>query len=124
MNPIPPPPPPYRVVIAGSRGINDYAALEAAVRASGFYIVEVVSGAARGVDQLGERWATQHGVPVKRFPAHWDTLGQVAGRIRNSQMAEYADALIALWDRCSPGTAHMIEAMQYRGKPFHVAYHL
>lgn len=32
-------------------------------------------------------------------------------------MAGYADALIAIWDGKSRGTAHMIETMKKLGKP-------
>ena len=46
-----------KVIIAGSRGVEDYALVEEAVKQSGFDITEVVSGTARGVDLLGEHWA-------------------------------------------------------------------
>lgn len=56
-------------------------------------IGEVVSGCARGADSEGEAWAASRGVPVKRFPADWQTHGRAAGMLRNAQMAAYADAL-------------------------------
>lgn len=97
-----------KTIIAGSRTITDFATLTAAIRESGFEITEVVSGGARGADALGEKWADLIGVPVRRFPADWDTYGRSAGMIRNREMAEYGEALIALWDGKSKGTAHMI----------------
>ena len=97
-----------RVIIAGSRGITDYEEVKKAVNASGFNITEVVSGKARGVDTLGEQWADENGIPVKPFPAKWGR-GMNAGHIRNGEMAEYAHALIALWDGKSTGTADMIK---------------
>lgn len=77
--------------------------VRAAVDASGFRITEVVSGVAHGVDKLGERWAQAHKIPVKQFPAQWNKYGNAAGPIRNREMAEYADALIAVWDGQSRG---------------------
>ena len=96
-------------------------AIETAVAGSGFEITEVVSGTARGIDTLGEMWAAENRLPVKRFHPKWHgPLGQVnkrAGFDRNEQMANYADALIAIWDGQSRGTKHMIEAMKQRNKP-------
>lgn len=104
-----------KTIIAGSRDITSYSAVELAVLASGFDVTEVVSGTARGVDRNGELWATATGVPIKRFPADWKRYGVRAGLIRNKEMAAYADALIAVWDGQSSGTAHMIKSAQARG---------
>lgn len=98
-----------RTIIAGSRGINDINEVRTAVNASGFKIKEVVSGRARGVDRLGERWADEHGIPKKYFPADWEQYGLRAGHFRNEEMAEYAEALIAIWDGLSSGSRDMIE---------------
>lgn len=104
-----------KTIIAGSRTITDYAAIEAAVTASGFTITQVVSGCARGVDRLGEQWGYAHDVPIARFPADWKRYGRQAGPLRNNEMAVYADALIAVWDGESIGTKHMISAAHARG---------
>jgi hypothetical protein len=104
-----------RTIIAGSRSITDYRAVCDAVTESCFDITTVVSGTARGVDKLGERWARAHGVPVDRYPAQWDRDGKAAGYKRNTVMAILADALIALWDGKSRGTKHMIDEATRRG---------
>lgn len=98
-----------KTIIAGMRDFHDYNSLLIAVARSGRVITEVVSGCAKGVDALGEKWGHDHCVPVKKFPADWDKHGKAAGPIRNRQMAEYADALIAIWDGKSRGTKNMIE---------------
>ena len=49
------------------------------------------------------------------MPAKWDKHGNSAGMIRNSQMADYADGLIALWDGESRGTKNMIETASKNG---------
>src|SRR4051812_27973920 len=86
-----------KTVIAGSRGITNYSVVEAAVEHSGFTITQVVSGAAKGVDSLGEEYARRHRIPVNKNPADWSRFGRSAGPKRNKQMAEDADALIAVW---------------------------
>jgi hypothetical protein len=82
-------------------------------------ITEIVSGAARGIDSLGERWAEYRPdpIPVKQFPADWDTHGKAAGPIRNRAMADYADALLVVWDGKSRGTKNMLDHVYRLKKP-------
>jgi RES domain-containing protein len=103
-----------RVIIAGSRTITDMREVEAAIRESWFDITEVVCGDARGVDSLGMEWAWRDSIPVKHFPADWNRFGKSAGYKRNVQMAEYAEALIAVTTG-SRGTQHMIDIATARG---------
>lgn len=103
-----------KVIIAGSRDIEDYELVKRAIAESGFKITEVVSGDARGPDQLGEAWADDNNVPVTLFPAKWNVHGKKAGMIRNEEMAAYAQALIAIWDGKSSGTRHMIQIARNR----------
>ena len=115
-----------RVIIAGSRDITRpslvWSAIREAKTKSGIIVTEVVSGGARGVDRLGERYARKIGIPIKPFIPNWYPLGiydPTAGFRRNRKMAEYADALIALWDGSSPGTKNMIyEAREHDLKVF------
>jgi hypothetical protein len=110
-----------KVIIAGSRGLTDYAVVCHAVQRSGFPISRVLSGMARGVDSLAVRYAAENGLPLDPYPARWSELGRSAGYKRNVQMARNADGLIALWDGQSPGTRHMIEVAKARGLQVFVA---
>lgn len=102
-----------KTIIAGSRTINDFAIVQQAIKSSTFNITEVVSGTARGVDRLGEAWASMNDIPIARFPAKWTVYGRSAGFKRNAEMAKYADALIAIWDGRSNGTKNMINNARY-----------
>ena len=104
-----------KVIIAGTRDFNDYAFLK---KNLDYFLqginpnneeIEIVSGNARGADKLEERYAKEHNLPVKLFPANWDKYGKRAGYLRNQEMANYADVLIAFWDEKSKGTKHMID---------------
>jgi hypothetical protein len=99
-----------KTIIAGCRDFTDYSVLEEVIRVTELYkkITEVVSGVATGVDALGERWATENNIPIKKYVAYWKKFGYAAGPIRNKQMAKYADGLLAIWDGKSPGTKNMI----------------
>lgn len=109
-----------KVILAGSRNCTDYDTLVKAIAETAWCITEVVSGGARGLDTLGERWAAEHQVPVKRFPADWSKHKLAAGPIRNRQMAEYGDALIAVWDGKSAGTKSMISLAKAAKLKIHV----
>jgi len=98
-----------KVIIAGSRDFNDYELLSKTVNESNIKITEIISGTARGADRLGERYAKENKIEIKRFPAEWEKFGRQAGYLRNKQMAEYGDALIAFRIDKSKGTSHMIE---------------
>lgn len=104
-----------KTIIAGCRNYQNYEVLEKAIKDSGYQITEIVSGNATGVDLMGERFAHDHGVPLKIFPADWDKYGRAAGPKRNKQMANYAEALIALWDYTSAGTGNMIKQAREKG---------
>ena len=110
-----------KVIIAGTRDFNDYAFLK---KNLDYFLqginpnneeIEIVSGNARGADKLGERYAKEHNLPVRLFPANWDKYGKRAGYLRNQEMANYADVLIAFWDEKSKGTKHMIDIAKKQG---------
>lgn len=77
-----------KVIIAGSRFSEsdvDYERLCKEVAVSGFDVTEVVSGAASGIDKLGEFYAQDRGLPVVKYPAHWAENGKAAGPMRNAR---------------------------------------
>ena len=97
-----------KCIIAGGRDFNDYHRLEKVMDECPYTITEVVCGKAKGADSLGELWALSRKIPVKYFIADWDGLGKKAGHVRNAEMGDYADMLVAFWDKNSKGTQHMI----------------
>lgn len=105
-----------KVIIAGSRTFIDYELLknecDKIIKGEG---VEIVSGIAQGADRLGLQYAKEKSLSVKKFPANWDLHGISAGHIRNAEMADYADTLIAFWDGVSRGTEGMIDVAKKRG---------
>lgn len=104
-----------KTIIAGSRTVESYPDLLETMAAIDWQPTEIISGAARGADRLGERWAREHNIPLRRMPAEWEKYGKRAGYLRNEKMLQHADALIALWDGKSRGTAHMIEIAKRKG---------
>jgi len=120
-----------KVIIAGSRDLHGVLLVEDTVGESGFKITEIVFGTAVGIDRDGEYWAQVNNVPIKKMPAQWSNINVegavvkenkygrkynvLAGIKRNIDMAEYADALIAIWNGKSRGTKHMIDIAKEKG---------
>lgn len=109
-----------KIIVAGSRSFNNYPLLDYTLdkfvqKLKPIDSIEIVSGGARGADRFGEKYAKEHGYALKVFPAHWDLYGKRAGYLRNAEMADYADCLVAFWDSQSPGTKHMINLAIQKG---------
>jgi len=107
-----------KVIIAGSRTITDYGTVLNAIQKSGFKITEIVSGTARGVDQLGERYGMDECIPIKKFKPDWSKYKKTAGFIRNEKMVNYVypyGALVLIWDGQSAGSAHTLKYAKKKG---------
>lgn len=113
-----------KTIVAGSRDYHNYAHVETMLDyfVKDHIIAEIVSGGAKGADALGERYANEHNIPLKVFPADWNKHGRAAGPIRNAQMGDYADQLIAVWDGKSKGTKNMIDYMNKLMKPVFIIW--
>lgn len=108
----------FKVIVAGGRDFNDYELLKSKldyVLQKKLPNVTIVSGTARGADRLGEKYATERGLEVVKFPAEWDKYGKSAGYRRNAEMADYADGCVCFWDGKSRGTKHMIDLAKKKG---------
>jgi hypothetical protein len=114
-----------KVIIAGSRLFNDYETLKEVC--DSILIdesdVEIVSGGALGADSFGEKYAKERGYKITQFLPDYKKFKnqpRYAPIHRNKQMAEYADTLIAFWDRESRGTKSMIELAQQNKLKIHI----
>jgi hypothetical protein len=122
------------VIIAGSRSFTDITLVRRAVDASGWRqsIQLLITGGARGIDTLAERYAREQQLPVVVIPADWANItvpgaivkrnprgpyNAAAGMQRNEAMAlkaieeslsyPCAAGLILIWDGTSSGSANM-----------------
>jgi hypothetical protein len=112
-----------KIIIAGGRDFRDR---DRMVREIGVFDqwrggnAEIVSGGAHGADKMGEWLAETWGFDLTVMDAEWSIYGKGAGFMRNTQMAGYADVLIAFWDGKSKGTKHMIDTALTAGLEVHV----
>lgn len=142
-----------RMVIAGSRFFNDYNLFELEMIKILFELnkkypqhnilfidrekklfkinpssLEIISGMAKGADSLAVKFAHEHNLALKEFPADWNNLdvlpcriatnshgsyNALAGHNRNKDMAVYASSddafgvLVLFWDGKSKGSKNM-----------------
>ncbi len=70
---------------------------------------EIVSGGAKGIDTCAREYAISHGIKLTEFLPEYSRYGRGAPLKRNLKIIEYADVVIAFWDRQSKGTKNVIE---------------
>ncbi len=106
-----------RTIIAGSRSFNDYDRFEDLLDGVCMFInvTSIISGLAHGADTMALKYAAEADLPVTKYAADWEKFGRAAGPIRNEEMAEVADALVAFWDGESRGTKSMIDLALKKG---------
>jgi predicted Rossmann fold nucleotide-binding protein DprA/Smf involved in DNA uptake len=114
-----------KLIIAGGRDLYiDGKFLDALLDQFNCFPGEIVSGGATGIDACAKAFCRyefefhkHYKIPYKEFSADWDKFGRAAGPIRNKLMAEYADALLIIWNNESKGSKSMINEMLKLKKP-------
>lgn len=118
-----------KVIVAGPRDFHDYSfakkQLDRILQRLNKDRLEIVSGGANGADALGERYAKENGYKLHRKPADWKKHKKAAGPIRNREMAQYADALVAFQPEngSTPGTKNMIKTANELGLKVRIVYY-
>ena len=103
-------------MITGSRSIASRLVVYDVLNSVPWRISALIHGGARGVDKLSGTWAEDRGIPVEVFNANW-SAGRGAGVDRNRLMLTSAQAVVAIWDGESRGTAHALRISLSSGKP-------
>ena len=103
-----------KIAVIGSRGITKIDL--------GKYLpegtTEIVSGGAKGVDTCAAQYARANGLKLTEFLPDYETYGRGAPLVRNEQIVDYCDKLIAFWDGKSTGTVYTVKACVRKGVPF------
>ena len=100
-----------KLAIVGYKEYNNYLEFKKTVDD---YIEEIgkpeliVSGGARGVDKMAEKYAKEKKIAMQVFPPNWDKYGKSAGPKRNTQIIENSTHVIAFPSVNSVGTIDSI----------------
>jgi len=100
------------VLVAGSRSITAFDLSPYIPPDCGL----IISGGAKGIDAVAERYAAAHGIESKVFKPDYARFGKAAPLKRNDEMVELADMVLAIWDGKSRGTKHTIDYAEKIGK--------
>ena len=79
-------------------------------------VSEIVSGGARGVDSSAAEYAKANNIKLTEFLPEYSKYGKGAPIVRNKQIVEYADEVLAFWDGKSQGTLSVIKYCEKIGK--------
>ena len=80
-------------------------------------ITKIVSGGAKGADSLAEIYAEKYQLPLIVFKHDWQKYGRGAGIVRNREIIEAADIVVAFWDGSSKGTASSLKLAKSKNIP-------
>ncbi len=101
-----------KIAIVGSR--NLFVNLEKYL--SDYDIDYIVSGGAKGIDSCAEDYAIKNNIKTIIFKPDYESFGKRAPLVRNIQIVEEADIVIAFWDGKSRGTLFTIKEARKKGK--------
>lgn len=86
-------------------------------RSHGIEITEVLCGQSRkGIDKCAREWAAENSLPLVGYGADYDAHRAFGGYMRNCELVENGDALIAI-STGTAGTEHLISIALAQGMP-------
>lgn len=109
-----------KVGVIGSRGYNDMNHFAAWIKyyTQNMQKICFVSGGCRsGADSLIELYASANDNNMLVFYPKYSEFGKRATLVRNQEIIDASDVLIAFWDGVSTGTKHTIDLANKKGIP-------
>lgn len=108
------------VGISGSRSFNNYHTFSSHLNRILKKIDTscIITGDAKGVDQLAKRYAKENNIKLIELHADWKTFKKSAGFRLNQELINLSDFVICFWDGKSPGTKNTIEKCKQQKRRF------
>jgi hypothetical protein len=100
-----------KLAVIGSRNFSDSHILTQTLNMlhEEYNVTTLVSGGAKGADIMGQRWAEIRSIETEIYIPDWNLHGKRAGLLRNQDIVNSADLIVAFWDGVSTGTRHAID---------------
>lgn len=80
----------------------------------------IVSGGAMGADSHARRYAVSNGIPIVEYLPDYRRFGRQAPILRNIQIVENSDFILAFWDGASKGTAFTLNYAKKHRVPYKI----
>ena len=79
-------------------------------------VAELVSGGAKGIDSYVKKFSDESGIKLVEFKPDYARFGRNAPLVRNTQIVQYADIVVAFPSEDSRGTYDTISKSHKYGK--------
>ena len=109
-----------KIAVVGSRNFEDSSYLNSKLSMIFKDGDILVSGGAKGADTLAENFADEFGYEKIIIIPEWEKYGRKAAFIRNGEIVDRSDILIAFWKDKSKGTMDTINRAKSRKIPVKV----
>ena len=108
-----------KIAVVGSRSLDDYQLVKSILEQYTFS--QIISGGAKGIDTLAEQYSDELGLikPLVILP-DWKQYNRGAGAVRNREIVDTSDFVVAIWDGKSKGTKISINHAKKINKPVFV----
>ena len=120
----------FGLLVCGSRGICNYemfsSKLDHLLSEVPQWRIHIITGDARGVDEMARRYAEERGFELHTFYAMWNLYGKSAGFRRNASMFKFLmdnfqnPGCFAMWDGQSKGTKDSIRLARLMQIPLRI----
>lgn len=101
------------VLICGSRSIKNLQ-MSRYIRSES--CAAIVHGAAIGVDTIADSWAKANNLETVIYKPNYKVYGKRAPLVRDKEMVDFCDVVIAFWDGKSRGTKYTFDYAKKIGR--------
>lgn len=104
-----------KLAVIGTKEFSNYALLKE--KLSEIHDIElIVSGGAPGADALATRFARKHKIYLLEFPPNHIKHDKEAKHVRDKQIVDNCDVVIAFWDGVCEGTKFTLDYAKTKKK--------
>ena len=79
-------------------------------------VTEIISGGAKGIDTCAREYAIQNGLKLTEYLPNYKRYGKGATHVRNADIVENSEIVLAFWDGRSRGTLETIKMCRAKGR--------
>ncbi|MDY6915880.1 MAG: SLOG family protein [Candidatus Cloacimonadota bacterium] len=110
-----------KLAVIGSKKFNNFQLLTSEIEKEN-NLTKIISGAAPGTDSLARRYAIQNNIPLLEFPPDYAKNGAEAKHVRDRQIVDHSEKVLAFWDGVCQGTKYTMNYARQQNVPVRVVW--